>query len=447
LKLAVWSPLPPAPSGIADYVAEQLDVLGTLAEIEAVVEEPDSVDPELRRRFRLRRPEAEGAPSALDVYHLGNSPAHAYVHRAAIRRPGVAVLHDWSLHHLVLKETLERGDRAAYLREMRRSYGETGSFVGRQVASALGGDLLPAMFPLNERVLERSLAIVGLTRAVAERARRGLPAGRPVLRLPHHLSLPLTPLPSRAEARRALGLPSDALLVTAPGLATVSKRLDAALDAMVRLAPRFPSLRLVIAGGVDPRLPLLEWARARGIAERTLVTGRLSLADFVRHLCASDVVLALRFPSHGEISGALVRALGVGRPALVTAGTPPAEEFPEGLVVPVDPGRAEVDELFALLARLLGDREMREAIGRLAAAHLHVEHEIQSTTRRLAAFLEEVIGRRDELWREIEAARPAEGSLAEYLQQEVRWSAFELGLAGQHLNVDPLLAELMGEEK
>jgi hypothetical protein len=97
-------------------------------------------------------------------------------------------------------------------------------------------------------------------------------------------------------------------------------------------------LRLVVAGGVDPRLPLDAWAREAGVGGALIVTGRIDLADFVRHLVAADVVLALRFPTHGEMSGALVRALGVGRPILVTAGTPASEELPEGVVVPVDPG-------------------------------------------------------------------------------------------------------------
>ena len=53
----------------------------------------------------------------------------------------------------------EQGDVGSYAREMRRSHGATGSFVARQVARALGGDLLPALFPLNDRLLERSLAV------------------------------------------------------------------------------------------------------------------------------------------------------------------------------------------------------------------------------------------------------------------------------------------------
>jgi len=430
VKLAVWSPLPPSPSGIADYVQEQLPHLARAFELIPVGEDP-----------RDCRPEAD-----LDLYHLGNSPAHAYVYRAALARPGVVVLHDWSLHHLVLAETVERGDISTYLREMRRAHGETGTFVGRQVARALGGDLLPALFPLNDRILEGSLGVVGLTRYVAERARLRLPE-RPVLHLPHHLSLPLDPLPSRAEARRALGLPVDALLVTAPGLATVSKRIEAALRAAGVLLPQHPSLRLVVAGDVDRRLPLTDWAREAGLTEALVVTGRLELPDFVRHLVATDVILALRFPTHGEMSGALVRALGVGRPVLVTAGTPASEEFPEGVVIAVDPGGHERAELTALLHRLLRDEALRDTIGRLARDHVQAHHGLAATTDRLAGFLTDVNARKHELLAMLQVRRPPEGSLLAYLMDEVRWAALDLGLAGVPVGFEPLLAELLPERE
>jgi len=427
VRLAVWSPLPPSPSGIADYAAEQLPLLARAFDVTTVAEDPGDT-----------RPDAD-----LDFYHLGNSPAHAYVYRAALSRPGVVVLHDWSLHHLVLAETVERGDVSAYLREMRRAHGETGTFVGRQVARALGGELLPALFPLNDRILERSLGVVGLTNFVASRAALKLP-GRPVLCLPHHLSLPLDPLPSRQEARLTLGLPEEALLVTAPGLATASKRLDTALRVVGRLLPSHPSLRLVVAGGVDPRLPLDAWAREAGVGGALVVTGRIDLADFVRHLVAADVVLALRFPTHGEMSGALVRALGVGRPVLVTAGTPASEELPEGIVVPVDPGVHETAELAALLHRLLRDEALRDRIGRLARDHAREHHALAPTVERLAAFLIDVHARQEELVALV--AKPApEGSLMEYLVEEVRRAALDIGLPGVPARLGPLLAELAAE--
>lgn len=420
----MWSPRPPSPSGIADYVAESLPHLGRGADVQLVTEE------------------TEDAGADLDVYHVGNSAAHAYAYRAALRKPGVVVLHDWSLHHLVLGETVEKGDVASYLREMRRAHGDSGTFVARQVARGLGGEILPALFPLNDRLLEGSLAVVALTGTIASRAARRLP-GRPVLHLPHHLSLPLDPLPSRAEARRELGLPQDALLVTAPGLATSSKRLDVAIRAAAVARRSHPALRLVVAGDVAPDLPLEAWARDAGLADALLVTGRLGLEDFARHLCAADVVLALRFPSHGEMSGALVRALGIGRAALVTAGSPLAEDFPEGVVVPVDPGPHEEAELVALLLALLGSPDLREGIARAARDHVRRHHGLRETVERLLAFLREVLAARDRTVAALSAERAQEGTLLAYALEEVRWAARDLGLAGAPAGVGAALQDLL----
>jgi glycosyltransferase involved in cell wall biosynthesis len=235
--------------------------------------------------------------------------------------------------------------------------------------------------------------------------------------------------------------------VTAPGLATAAKRLDVAIRAAGRLRERHPSLRLVIAGGVDASLPIEEWAREAGLGPALTITGRLDLEDFVRHIVASDVVLALRFPSHGEISGALVRALGVGRPALVTAGTPAAEEFPEGIVAPIDPGAREADELASVLDRLLADPGLREAMGRLAREHVRDHHDIAVTTARLARFLKDVLGRKDELLANLAPYSAPDGSLLAYLLDEIRWSALDLGLDGVPPGVETLIAEVVAERR
>ncbi len=443
MRLRIFSPLPPSPSGIADYVAEQLPVLARLFDVVVVVEDPASVGGGLPPGVRVADAESPG-DGDLDLYHVGNSPAHAYVYRAALRRPGVVFLHEFSIHHLVLRETVERGDVSAYLREMRRSYGETGTFVGRQVARALGGSILPALFPLSDRLLESSLAVVGLTDYVCSRSRRRLP-GRPVLQLRHHLALPFQSLPSRAESRRALGLPEDAFLVTAPGLATATKGLDRLVRAVARVRSRRPGIHLVVAGAQEDPVDVPAWARAAGAEECVTVTGRLSLDDFVRHLVAADVVVSLRFPSHGEISGALVRALGVGRPCLVTAGTPAAEEFPEGVVIPVDPGALEEEEIVAFLSSLAEDPQLREAVATRARQHVTDLHDLVRETERLASFLRTVEKGKGEALARLDTDRFEAGGLAAYLMEELRWGARDLGLPGASLGLKELVAELVGE--
>jgi len=422
LRVAVWSPQPPSDSGIADYAAEQLGTLRERFELGVVDVEPKGA-----------RPEAD-----LDFYHVGNSPAHGFVYRAALLRPGVVLLHDFGLHDLVLALTVARGERRDYLREMRRAYGERGSFLGRQIARGLGGALWPALLPLCERLLRRSLGVVGLTRQVAERVGRLLP-GRPLLQLPHHLALPLEPWPTRREARRALGLAQDAILLTAPGLASAAKRIDLLARVVARLRERHPALRLVVAGGVDPGFDLAG-AVASGGPDAVLMTGRLGQDDFLRHLAAADLVAALRFPSRGEISGALVRALGAGRPALVTAGTPAAQEFPGDVVVPVSCDRHEEAELLALVDRLVADRGLREAMGARAAAFVAERHALVPVTQRLADFLDEVAAARPVLEGRVAPEEP--GPLGD-LMGELDFAARELDLPAPPDGTRALIAGLV----
>jgi hypothetical protein len=127
--------------------------------------------------------EPEAPPVAdVHVYDVADDPAHGFVYRALRREPGVVLLGDWNLHRLVHAETAGRGDATAYRREARRDLGERGSFVADQVLAGRGG-ALPALLPLNGRVLEASLGLATTAADVDARARARLGA-RPVVRLP-----------------------------------------------------------------------------------------------------------------------------------------------------------------------------------------------------------------------------------------------------------------------
>ena len=205
----------------------------------------------------------------LDLYHLGNSPAHAFVYRAARARPGVAVLHDWSLHHLVLHETVERGDVAGYLREMRRAYGETGDL--RRPPGGAGAGRRPAAraLPAQRPRARGSLGVVALTRATAARvAPRACPAG------PASTSAITSRCPSircprarRPGARSAS--PRTRFVVTAPG---PGHRHQAARRGRARRGalPRRASRRCGSwwRARPDPRLPLAGLGRDAGPRRR-----------------------------------------------------------------------------------------------------------------------------------------------------------------------------------
>jgi hypothetical protein len=117
----------------------------------------------------------------LDLYHLRDDPAFAFVLRALVARPGVVLLEQWGLHQLVHAETAGRGDTAGYLREARRCAGARGHFVARQVLRGLGGALL-SLIALNDGVLDAALAVIARDAALRARLARVV-RDRPLLEL------------------------------------------------------------------------------------------------------------------------------------------------------------------------------------------------------------------------------------------------------------------------
>jgi glycosyltransferase involved in cell wall biosynthesis len=113
----------------------------------------------------------------------------------------------------------------------------------------------------------------------------------------------------RAQARRALGWPEDALIAVLPGAIRQVKLVSEALAAV----SASPGWRLCLAGRALER-GLVSAARARG----TLVLEDLDDAAYARALLAADCVLCLRRDSVGETNGPLLDALGAGRAVLAT---------------------------------------------------------------------------------------------------------------------------------
>lgn len=427
LPLEVWSPLPPLASGVADYVEEQIEVLGRELALTLVVEDPDVISDAIKKRFRVV-PVERSDPKTLRLYHVGNSPPHGFIYREAMKVPGIVVLHEWNLHELLLGFAVNAHDFDGYRRMMRREHGERGSVAAETIASALGGRHWTGVFPLNLEILEGALAVVGLAGSTSARASARVP-GTPSLHLPHHALL-RSHTTDRADARRRLGLSEDVPVVLAPGLGTASKSLEiveAAVDAVRRDVGR---LALVtVGGGATESLP------------GATSLGRVDLETLGDALVAADVVVALRFPSRGEASGVVMRGLAAGRAVIVSTGSTADEDLPTGVVSRVNPGPGESAELSAILRLLLTDDGARLRLERLARAAA-VALGVESLTEKLAEFIREVALDRPSLEANLRRRATRASSLREPIRNDIEAAAQSLGLAHLPPNVFERLAGL-----
>lgn len=389
--LVVTAPLPPVRSGIADYTAELLPALARTRAVTVVVATaadaaaataPDGVGIVPLERWR-QRADLRTAPH---LHQLGNSVEHAHVYAAALERPGVLVLHEVVMHHLVEQLTVARDRPRAYAAAMAYAYGPAGRRLARLRQLGLFSDWQRYLLPLHRHLVDASRGVIVHSRYAA--ARIESTRAIPVRVLPHHISPRAADFAAldRLVARQRLGLPQDAAVLLVLGHVTSPKQVESDLRALAILRDRGVSALLVIGGSLPATSPVPALVAALGLGDRVRLTGWLGEAAFFDHLRAADLLLALRFPSGGESSGTLARALAMGLPAVVFDYGPSAE-YPDDVVHKLSFSTDPAPALADALASLLEDPARRAAMGSAAAAYMRLAASVEATA---AALLEAI---------------------------------------------------------
>ena len=432
MRLAWFSPLPPQRSGIADYSAELLPHLTQHLELELFVDEGVRVDAGVRARFPVHADRSfpamweRGRFDAV-LYHLGNNvDYHARTWPMMARFPGVVVLHEAMLHHLVRGMTLSRGDLEGYVEEMRYAYGRTGHALARR-SLATGIPLDVWSYPLFERAVDSSLALI----VHNDFTRQRVLASRPLARIslvPHHLSLggPRRTGGAAEEIERpilraALGIPLDAFVMASYGFITPAKRLEVSLRAFARLKAERPDAVYLLVGDVSPHYDLPP------LPEGAVLVGHTELDEFLRYMQVADVAVNLRYPTSGETSGTLIRLLGLGKPVIVS-NLGAFAEIPDGACAKVDLDELEEHLLLEYLRRLAADEPLRRQMGDNARRFV-APHTLEASARAYAEVVRSVVAQRPSRFRSVPPLAPSPpGDVLSELAAAVGAEAVDLGV-------------------
>ncbi len=369
-QLQMVTPLAPLPTGIAQYSRDLLAAVDGRWSLRVVAETGSattcpwsSIDVvAARRAARL-----EQLPT---IYQLGNSAFHRFAFDSALRRPGIAVLHDTVLHHGRMASMLHGRGAGRYRVLMRQLYGDDGERAARDVAAGRRADL--ADLPLVEDIVGASRLVVVHSDDARGRLLARSPDAR-IVRVP--MGIPLPALVPQVAARRVMGIPESAFVIASVTHVNPFKRLPVVLRALRLVRDQIPEMLLIVAGSVAPGIDLARQAQAYGVEDRVRLLGYVSDDEARLVARAADVCVNLRYPSAGETSASLLRLLGAGRPVLVTRDRP-TDEYPRDAVLPVDVGPSE-DELVAeFLYLLYRDDELRRAAGDAAREFVEREHGI-----------------------------------------------------------------------
>ena len=160
---------------------------------------------------------------------------------------------------------------------------------------------------------------------------------------------------------------------------------------------------MILVGEPHPEFPLAETIRSMELSSNVRILGFTPIDDFVGYLAACDIVLNLRYPTVGESSGTLLRALGLGKAVLVSeVGS--FQEFPDEVCLKVPVGPGEENLIFEYLNVLVSRPEVARSLGARAREYVARECNWDRVARRYAGFLEAVVAG---TWDEAERAPEA----------------------------------------
>ncbi len=317
MNLAILTPWPHQPSGIADYAFDLVQALARIGQPAVVYTDLATGHPlrasdaQLRSHRQFPR---EAAQYDCVLFQMGNNPHfHLWMLPLIEHHGGVVHLHDVVLQHLLAWDTFRVGKVAEYLTMIAKWYGEA---VGDEVRALLLAKTYPwetpvvTEIPLFEEVVQHADACVVHSEFARQRVSRAFP-DKKTLPIPQlYLLPPATPAAARGRLR-----------VGVFGGVQPNRQVEIVLRALAQASRSGASpVELVVVGEIAKAS-----AGVRKLAKQlhhekftSSFRGRVQHSEFHSLLAACDLVISLRYPTMGETSAVVMKALQYGVPTIVT---------------------------------------------------------------------------------------------------------------------------------
>lgn len=207
------------------------------------------------------------------------------------------------------------GRSSPFMRILRRWCDAAGTLLVYTAHNAVPHDGAAVDRAALRRDLDRAHLVIAQTEHVARQLRTDIGTGAPVVVIPHGPLFAEHPLPPRPLAAERIGEPT-APVVLFQGLIRPYKGLDLLAEAWPIVRATFPTATLLVVGKVTDAESRRHVDRLRLLAGIKIVDRYVSVPEMLDFYAVADLVV---FPYRRiSQSGALMTAIGLGRPTVVT---------------------------------------------------------------------------------------------------------------------------------
>lgn len=401
MKIAYFSPLNPLRSGISDYSEELLPELSKDITVDLFLADFIPTSAYISKNHSIKSISSfnEELYHQYDevVYHIGNNTTfHKEIYLKALEYPGVVVLHDYSIHHLIANLTVALNDWDGYIEEMRYNYGADGEnfaiLASEGKMKVMWESNQTIKYPANKRIIDRSKGLI-VHSDLAYQGIKNINSGAFIKYAPLFTTdIYEVSYEEKRQLRKKYNVPEESLIFSSFGFVSKAKRITSVLQAISKLSDREKSkITYLIVGEEEPNVKEVE----KVINELQLndfcrFIGFVSLEGFKDYIKLSDVCINLRYPTQGETSASLIRILGYGKPALVSdIGT--FSEFPDDFTIKIstENTQRETDDIVSALRQFIEAPNLSIELGEKALSYIRDHHTVKHTAN---AYFEAING-------------------------------------------------------
>lgn len=390
-KLAYFSPLPPARSGIAGYSAELLRELVSYYDVDVILCEEEEVDDDyIKANCAIRSIKwFKNNYTKYDriLYHFGNSSFHWHMFNLLNDYPGVVVLHDYYLSGIVSHMDIHmRQTINGWEKELFKSAGWNGIYERFNTKDT--ADVI-YKYPCNLSILQNSLGVISHSKYAKNLAVDNYQYMNSI----HWDVIPLLRTPAininKSKSRIHLGIDEDTLVICSFGFMGPTKLNEELINAwLASPMSKDDKCMLVFAGEKPEGIYGQSIQKLKKLSKNIIITGWLSNEDYKHWLSATDIGVQLRTKSRGESSAAVLDCMNYGL-ALIINSNGSMSEINENCVVKISDNFTQ-SELEKALQKLYSDRNFREQISKAAAIEVRERHNPRICAQQYVTTIENI---------------------------------------------------------
>lgn len=396
MKIAMFSPLPPKQTGIAQYAKNMLAATQSIIDFDLFdtgLLEDELLNTRIYDYSFNTKVLAKLDYYDLIVYHIGNSyHFHQSIYKTLLHKKGTVILHDAILYCLIAGQ-----NDYEFIKDFCINYGfhrlsEIDEIKKTCTEEKLSTYSHPEKYPLLKTILNCAETIIvhseTARKIVLEQGYEKKIYVIPFLIYPEVLEHQKN-LPDLTGIKAKFAIHDDDIIIGCFGFINNMKRYNSIFSALKEISKSLKFKFLIV--GSDNNEKIKKIVNESGLQDRIIFTGYIpSHEDFFNLIQLSDIVINLRYPSMGETSAIVTQSMTLAKPCIVT-NYGWFSELPDNTVYKIPYDEREIAALVEALLFLSGHQNHRVTLGENAKNYMLENYHPDCIAKRYHQIFSEII--------------------------------------------------------